>query len=351
MNECLNPSYEYDLRLHLQCLPHFTHKNLLKNISFYYGKCRKFITDLIPKLTKYLKAACYSLKRGGHIMYGELIIGLNMMFNFTVLSFANKMQNMKISLSRLCFASFVGAVPVVLFSMSIWTMTLTFIGMTLIAYGKAFTYWKRSASIALLGALFAGGLLTALQYQVQSFKGYKMVFLYSMIAYGALYFVKVKWQDVRTVQRVSDLTASSLLSIWEAHIPVKIFVDSGNNCTEPLSGKAVHFVSLHAVEDFIPPALKSFLLSWNPKSIPSTVDFPEEFVKELRLIKLLTVQGESWAIGLKYKEWVIERGEKLEEGYIVLTKDDQRYPEDAQAILHVSAMEKLKQERGTNHVQ
>lgn len=284
-------------------------------------------------------------------MYGELIIGLNMMFNFTVLSFANKMQNVKISLSRLCFASFIGAIPVVFFSVSIWTMVFTFIGMTLIAYGKAFTNWRKSASIALLGALFAGGLLTALQIQIQSFSGYKAVFFYSLIAYGALYYVKIKWQDVRTAKSVSDLNAQSVLSIWESEIQISVFVDSGNSCTEPLSGNPVHFVSFAAVEASIPEDLKQFLLAWNPKHSPSIVDFPSQYAKELRLVKLLTVQGASWAIGLKYKKWMIEGGEELEQGYIVLTKDDQRYPEDAQAILHVSAMEKLIGERGKEYVQ
>lgn len=292
-----------------------------------------------------------SLRRRGHSMYGELIIGLNMMFNFTVLSFANKMQSVKISLSRLSFASFIGAILVVFLSVSIWTMVLTFMVMTGIAYGKAFKSWKRLASIALLGALFAGGILTALQYQLQQFTSYKMVFFYSIIAYGALYYVKVKWKDVRMAESVSNLTATSTISIWEAEIPIKIFVDSGNSCTEPLSGKAVHFVSFREVEVFIPEELKDFLLYWQPQNIPSMNDIPSQYIKEIRLIKLLTVQGESWAIGLKYKKWIIEGGGELAPGYIVLTKDDQQYPEDAQAILHVSAMEKLLGEGGKEYVQ
>lgn len=283
-------------------------------------------------------------------MYGELMIGLNMMFNFTVLSFANKMQNMKISLSRLCFASFIGAIPVVFFSVSIWSMIFTFIGMTVIAYGKAFNYWRKSASVALLGALFAGGLLTALQTQVKSLTSYKFILFYSLIAYGALYFVKMKWQDVRTAERVADLTALSTLSIWETEIPINVFVDSGNSCTEPLSGKAVHFVSFRAVEAFMPEDLKAYLLNWDAKSMPKVLDLPSQYQKELRLVKLITVQGDSWAIGINYKKWMIEGGEPLEQGYFVLTKDDQRYPDDAQAILHVSAMEKLTGERGRANV-
>lgn len=282
-------------------------------------------------------------------MYGELIIGLNMVFNFTVLSFANKMQDANIKLTRLCLASFIGAIPVVFFSMSIWTMVLTFTGMTLIAYGKNFTNWRKSAAMALLGALFAGGLLTALQSQLHT-TSYRIIFFYSLIAYTALIFIKTKWLDVRTAKSLSSLKSNSTLSIFGATIPVKVFVDSGNSCTEPLSGNPVHFVSFGAVETLIPIELKQFLLAWDPKDHPSMIHFPSEYKKELRLVKLMTVQGASWAIGLKYKKWHIEGGEELTPGYIVLTKNDQRYPEDAQAILHVSAMQNLLQEGGKEHV-
>ena len=43
------------------------------------------------------------------------------------------------------------------------------------------------------------------------------------------------------------------------------------------------------------------------------------------------------------------RRNTLEPGYIVVTKNDRRYPDGAEAILHVSAMESLNGERGTAH--
>lgn len=282
-------------------------------------------------------------------MYGELIIGLNMVFNFAILSFANKMQNVRIGLGRLSLASFVGAIPVVFFPVSLWTILIAFLGMTVVAFGKAFDPWKKSASMVLIGALFAGGLLTALQYNVRSFGGYQVVFIYAIIAYIALYFIKRKWLDVRTSHQVSELYANSTLHLWNRKIPVKVFVDSGNSCTEPLSGNPVHFICLRAVADFIPESLKESLLSWESQGPSTLADFPEDFRKDLRLVRLLTVQGESWAIGIKYKNWFIEGGEQLDTGYIVITKGDSRYPAGAHAILHVSAMEKINGERGKEH--
>lgn len=283
-------------------------------------------------------------------MYGELIIGLNMVFNFTILSFANKMHQVRIGLIRLFIASFVGAIAVVLFPTSFWTLLFGFILMTVIAFGKAFESWKKSASLVLIGAMFAGGLLTVFQLNVRSSGSYQTVLVYAIIAYIALYFVKVKWLNVRTSEQVSNLVAATKVHIWNQDIPITVFVDSGNACTEPISGNPVHFIAFRAIENFIPKPLKEALLEWDPQGPSALADFPEEYRKELRLVRLVTVQGHSWAIGIKYDYWKIEGGGQLEKGYFVITKENRRYPEGAQAILHVSAMENIIGERGKEHV-
>ena len=49
-------------------------------------------------------------------MYGEVIVGVNMLFNYAILSFANKVGNVEVqSWTHLLLASFVGAVPVLFF--------------------------------------------------------------------------------------------------------------------------------------------------------------------------------------------------------------------------------------------
>lgn len=282
-------------------------------------------------------------------MYGELIIGLNMLFNFVILSFANKVANAGATHGRLIIASLLGAIPVTFFPSSIIAILVSFICMTIYAFGIRLDQWKSSAVMVLIGAVVAGGLLTVLQTHLSTSSGSLSIFLYASIAYISLYLMKKKWLDVRTVRRVSELTADSTLYIWNEKIQLSVFVDSGNSCTEPLSGSPVHFVSYRLLEDIIPDEFKKSLLSWDPQG-PSTLTlFPEEFLKNIRLIKLLTVQGNSWAVGIKYEKWTIKGGNELEKGYIVLTKEDRRYPNGAGAILHVSAMETIIEERGTVH--
>ena len=45
-------------------------------------------------------------------MYGEVIVGVNMLFNYAILSFANKVGNVHAARGRLLLASFAGALPV-----------------------------------------------------------------------------------------------------------------------------------------------------------------------------------------------------------------------------------------------
>ncbi|MER2089247.1 MAG: sigma-E processing peptidase SpoIIGA [Sporosarcina sp.] len=280
-------------------------------------------------------------------MYGEIIVGMNMLFNYAILSFANKVGNVQAARRRLVFASFAGALPVVIFPSSMIIVILSFFCMTVVAFGKSFQPWKKSASMVMIGAVFAGGFLTAFQYRITIFSSSLNVLTYAVVAYVSLYFMKKKWLDVRTGRHVSALRASSVIDIWNAEIEIDVFVDSGNGCTEPLSGAPVHFVSLKALERHMPEELLKQLLAWDPHGAPSMSGFPEAYQKQIRLIRLVTVQGNSWAVGFRFDRWVIGDGNALQPGYIVVTKNDRRYPDGAEAILHVSAMESLNGERGT----
>jgi stage II sporulation protein GA (sporulation sigma-E factor processing peptidase) len=280
-------------------------------------------------------------------MYGELIVGVNMLFNYAILSFANKVGNVQAARGRLLFAAFAGALPVVIFSSSATAVFFSFICMTVCAFGKNFGLWKKSAVMVLIGAVFAGGLLTAFQYRINLFSSSLNVLTYAVVAYVSLYFMKKKWLDVRTARHVSELRVSSVLNIWGAEVEIDVFVDSGNGCTEPLSGAPVHFVSFKVLERHIPKDLLKSLLAWDSNGVPSMSGFPDTYHKQIRLIRLATIQGQSWAVGFRFDRWVIGDGNSLQPGYIVITKNDRRYPDGAEAILHVSAMESLNGERGT----
>ncbi|MDW0115810.1 sigma-E processing peptidase SpoIIGA [Sporosarcina thermotolerans] len=283
-------------------------------------------------------------------MYGEIIIGINMVFNYAILSFASRMAKSQTTWKRLLLASFIGAFPVTLFPNSAFAIVIAFLGMVVCAFGVSFTAWKGPSLIVLIGALFAGGVLTVFTDRFMFSDARVTVFVCALLAYISLYLLKTKWLDVRMARQMSTFSYTSVLSIWEGTTTIQVFIDTGNRCIEPLTGEAVHFVSFKAVESIIPKELVKPLHTWNTKDMHQLSKIPKQYQKNARLIRLQTVQGASWAVGFKFDHWVIGEGSELPTGYIVLTKEDNRYPEGAAAILHASALESITEERGTEHV-
>lgn len=283
-------------------------------------------------------------------MYGELIVGINMVFNYAILSFADRMVKAQATTWRLLLASFFGALTVTIFPDSRIAIIVAFIGMIICAFGISIASIGSRAAIVLIGALFAGGALTVFTEKLMFSDSKATVFISAHLAYVVLYLLKTKWLDVRVARQMSSYSIGTVLTIWNETIPIPSFIDTGNRCTEPLTGEPVHFVSFKSVERLMPEELKKPLLSWKAEDMPKLSIFPKQYQKTLRLIRLQTVQGASWAVGFKYDKWIIGEGSEMPAGYIVFTKQDNRYPEGAGAILHASALESITNERGTSHV-
>ena len=283
-------------------------------------------------------------------MYGELIVCINMVFNYAILSFSNRMVKAQATRLRILLASFAGALPVTIFPDSRIVIFVAFGVMIVCAFGFSIASIGRHALIVLIGALFAGGALTVFTDKFLFSNSNSTVFVSALLAYVFLYILKTKWLDVRIARQLSTFSVESVLFIWGKTIQIPSFIDTGNRCTEPLTGEPVHFVSFKTVEHSIPEELKEPLLSWKAHEVPQLSTFPKRFQKSLRLIRLQTVQGSSWAVGFKFDRWIIGEGSELPTGYIVFTKQDSRYPEGAGAILHACALESITNERGTSHV-
>lgn len=279
-------------------------------------------------------------------MYGELMIGINMLFNYAILSFTNKVGNHQTSRRRLWGASFIGAFFVTLFPYSMLAIIFTFLGMTYIAFGQTISNWKNSILAVLIAAFFAGGLLTIVYTNVSTAKNNTFLFIAIGLTYFSLYLVKIKWLDTRTMTQLISYTFDSVVTIFGRSIPLKVFIDTGNHCVEPLSGAPVHFVGFQAVKEQLPDDFVSALETWTAGQSANLSLFPKVYQKDLRLIRLQTVQGVSWAVGIKFDRWLVG-DQLLPVGYMVVTKEQQQYPQGASAILQVSAMEVMKEEGRT----
>src|SRR5690606_36616251 len=123
----------------------------------------------------------------GKLMYGEIIIGINTVFNFAISSFANRMGKAQAKWSRLFLASFVGAVPVSLFPSSPLAIVIAFLVMLICAFGLSFSSWGSPSLIVLIGALFAGGALTVFTDMFMLSNAKITVFVCALLAYLSLY--------------------------------------------------------------------------------------------------------------------------------------------------------------------
>ncbi|EGQ27272.1 sigma-E processing peptidase SpoIIGA [Mammaliicoccus sciuri] len=280
-------------------------------------------------------------------MYGELMIGINMLFNYAILSFTNKVGNHQTSRRRLWSASFIGAFFITLFPYSVLAIIVTFLGMTYIAFGQTLSSWKSSVLAVLIAAFFAGGLLTLVYANVPTMQNNSLLLIAIGLTYLSLYIVKIKWLDTRKNTSLIRYTLDSVVQLWGQSIPLKVFIDTGNHCIEPISGAPVHFIGYQAVKEQLPADFSNALEKWKPDNSPDLSGFPSVYQKDLRLIRLQTVQGASWTVGIKFKSWLVDE-QPLPSGYIVLTKEQRQYPQGASAILQVSAMEVMKEERRTD---
>lgn len=116
------------------------------------------------------------------------------------------------------------------------------------------------------------------------------------------------------------------------------FIDTGNQCIEPMSGKAVHFLSFKAVKEKLPHHFKESLYKWNEKNLYDFSMFQYELQSKIRIVYLTTIQKEpSKVLAFRFDRLLISGSNQKEllEEYIVFTKNDAKFPQNAQIILNV----------------
>lgn len=122
---------------------------------------------------------------------------------------------------------------------------------------------------------------------------------------------------------------------------LKGFIDSGNQCIEPISSKPVHFLSFKAIEEQLPKELKDALLKWNENNPYELSMFPPDVHSKIRIVLLSTVQKETTKVlAFRFEKLKVfgETKKEFFEQYIVFTKNDAKFPQNAQIILHVQTL-------------
>lgn len=121
---------------------------------------------------------------------------------------------------------------------------------------------------------------------------------------------------------------------------LKGFIDTGNQCIEPISGKPVHFLSYKAIHEQLPEHLKEALLLWNEQNPYELSMFSSELKSKIRIVVLSTVQKEtSKVLAFRMEQLLIpSMNKQFNEHYIVLTKNDGKFPQNSKIILNVQTL-------------
>lgn len=271
-------------------------------------------------------------------MYGEVMIAINMIFNISILTFTNRIGGFERKITRLLIASFIGAFLVVILPTSFFTLSMSLFLMTICAFGMHNKNWLRSIFIILIASFFAGGLLTFIHQQLMIRDITLPILLLAVISISGLFLFERKWLEMRQIHRNASFIAVSTLHIWGKEVVLRVFVDSGNSCTEPLSNLPVHFVAMEKIEHIMEADVKEALTDWDGR-IHSFHHFPQTSHKDIRLIELQTIQGTTWTVGFRFDKWFVHQTKSLPPGFIVFTKQHEKFPNGVDAILHVSTLD------------
>lgn len=274
-------------------------------------------------------------------MYAEVLISINTLINFSLLSFSNKMGSFHQKSWRLWLSAFIGGVSVVLFGGSFLSIVATFVVMTTIAFGMNRTNWILAATNTLIGALFAGGLLTVIQPLLANASWYVVLMVAGSVLVFSLMGVRKNWFRVNLTALKDSYVGQVTIRLFQQEFQLTSYSDTGNQCIEPLSGNPVHFISAEKMKSYLPMDLWQYLYDFEGSSSENFKDVPSSFRSQLRLIRLQTVQNEStWAIGIKVDH--IRLKAKTEQSlapcYIVLTKNSKHFPRQTDVILHASTL-------------
>lgn len=267
-------------------------------------------------------------------MFAEWIFLFNVLLNIALLRFTQAITNQTISNWRMYTSAFCSAFIVIVFYGNVLMMFVSFV----ILIGIAFSFQWRSFVIQggwlLVATFLAGGLLTAIQPYLWSGSFLVYILLCVCIVCSSFIVMKKSWlmKIQQAVQR-QYVTPCEVQLLGET-LALQAYIDTGNECTEPLSQSPVHFISFQAVQTQLPEELRISLLQWTEQEPLSLDMFSTAFRKIIRIVPITTVQNRTVLV-LAFRIKLLINGQTFTNHYVVFTKNDARFPQKAQMIAHV----------------
>ncbi|WP_107942244.1 sigma-E processing peptidase SpoIIGA [Metasolibacillus fluoroglycofenilyticus] len=270
-------------------------------------------------------------------MVGEWLVLINTLFNYLLVLFISKITNVYVTKKRALVAAFISGTFSAIFTPSLFIGVISALLLAGIAFSFRYRILLKQIAVLVVATIFLGGLLTA----VQPFLAGRSLFFYitlcSLLAIFSSKWAEIKWRDFWQQKIQASYVVTCKLHLGDTELQLRGFIDTGNMCTEPISQQPVHFISYRMIKDKLPATINDAINSWDAAAPYNLSMFPREWLTSIRLIPLTTVQHKAIVPAFRLTEWTINE-EKVTGHYVVLTKNDANFPQQADMMLHVLAL-------------
>ena len=270
-------------------------------------------------------------------MIGEWLIIINTLFNYVLVLFTKEITGVYVTKKRALSAAFCSGVVSAVFDTSILISIISALLLVGIAFSFRFHMLLKQAGVLIVATFFLGGLLTAVQPLLVGRSFIFYLAFCSLLAILSSKWAEIKWRSFWQKNIQARYVVTCKLSLGDTELELRGFIDTGNMCTEPISQQPVHFISYQAIQEKLPTTVQEALTTWDAKSPYNLSMFPREWLTMIRLIPLSTIQHRTIVPAFRLTEWFIDQT-KLSGHYVVLTKNDTHFPEQADMMLHVLAL-------------
>lgn len=270
-------------------------------------------------------------------MSGEWLVLINTVFNYLLLLFIRNISNVPMQKRRAFMAALSSAVISTLLTPSLLSSILSMTVLVFLSFTWQLRTFMKQLAILIGATIFLGGLLTA----VQPYLAGRTLIFYTILCI-ILAIVSSKWGEMKWryfwQQKIQgNYVVTCRLAFVGTPLTLRGFIDTGNMCTEPISQQPVHFISYRMIKEQLPANINMAIQSWDSDKPYNLTMFPVEWLASIRLIPLTTMNKKTIALAFRLTQWTIDDKEVVGH-YVVLTKNDQYFPQQAHMMLHVLAL-------------
>lgn len=270
-------------------------------------------------------------------MYAEWVLLFNFFVNIALLKFIEAMTHSKIRLWRLLTSAFCSAIIALLMYGNLVSVFICFVVLIGIAYSFHLPALFKYGRWLVVATLLVGGLLTALQPLLFSRAYFVYILLCVGIVCSSLLALKFGW--VKKLQQVVQLRFVTPCTVFFNDEPWELiaYIDTGNECVEPISRAPVHFIAYDAVHASMSETLIKGLLTWDEKNPHEITMFTAPTQKCMRMVAISTVQ-KTTTIVPAFRVNLYIHDHLYVDHYVVFTKNATKFPQNAHMIAHVSVL-------------